>query len=132
MRDDLLLYYERELTCLRQMGAQFAEKYPKVASRLLLEPGQVRGPARRAAAGSVRVPRRARPPQDRRRVPGDHARRLLGIVYPHLLRPIPSMSIVEFQVDAERGGLTSGLKIEKESLLYSRPVAGAVQIPHLL
>src|SRR5579885_3071461 len=38
MRDDLLLYYERELTYLRQMGAQFAEKYPKIASRLVLEP----------------------------------------------------------------------------------------------
>jgi type VI protein secretion system component VasA len=24
MRDDLLLYYERELTYMRQMGAQFA------------------------------------------------------------------------------------------------------------
>ena len=37
MRDELLLYYERELTYLRQNGAEFAEKYPKVASRLLLE-----------------------------------------------------------------------------------------------
>ena len=27
MRDDLLLYYERELTYLRQMGAEFAGKY---------------------------------------------------------------------------------------------------------
>ena len=38
MRDDLLLYYERELTYMRQLGAQFAEKYPKIASRLVLEP----------------------------------------------------------------------------------------------
>ena len=44
MRDELLLYYERELTCLRQMGALFAEKYPKVASRLLLEPGKCEDP----------------------------------------------------------------------------------------
>ncbi len=42
MRDDLLLYYERELTYLRQMGALFAEKYPKVASRLAIEPGSAR------------------------------------------------------------------------------------------
>ena len=27
MRDDLLLYYERELNYLRQLGAEFAEKY---------------------------------------------------------------------------------------------------------
>ncbi len=37
MRDDVLLYYERELTYLREMGAQFAEKYPKIAARLMLE-----------------------------------------------------------------------------------------------
>ena len=37
MRDELLLYYERELTYLREMGAQFAEKYPKIAARLMLE-----------------------------------------------------------------------------------------------
>jgi len=33
VRDDLLLYYERELTFLRDMGAEFAQKYPKIASR---------------------------------------------------------------------------------------------------
>ena len=37
MPDDLLTYYERELTFLRQIGAEFAGKYPKIASRLLLE-----------------------------------------------------------------------------------------------
>ena len=30
MRDDLLLYYERELTYIRQMAANFAERYPNV------------------------------------------------------------------------------------------------------
>ena len=44
MRDDLLLYYERELTFLRQMGAEFAAKYPKVASRLVLEPDKCEDP----------------------------------------------------------------------------------------
>ena len=44
VRDELLTYYERELTYLRQMGADFAEKYPKVASRLLLEPTRCEDP----------------------------------------------------------------------------------------
>jgi len=44
MRDDLLHYYERELGFLRQMGAEFAAKYPKIASRLLLEPGKCEDP----------------------------------------------------------------------------------------
>ena len=38
MRDELLEYYESELSFLRQMGAEFAEKYPKVAARLALGP----------------------------------------------------------------------------------------------
>ncbi|HET8636916.1 MAG TPA: type VI secretion system baseplate subunit TssF, partial [Acidobacteriaceae bacterium] len=35
MREELLEYYERELAHLRQLGGQFATKYPRVASRLL-------------------------------------------------------------------------------------------------
>ncbi len=30
----LLEYYNRELAYLREMGAEFAERYPKVAGRL--------------------------------------------------------------------------------------------------
>ena len=37
MRDDLLDYYENELTFLRQMGKEFAEKHPKIAARLQLD-----------------------------------------------------------------------------------------------
>ena len=38
MDDKLLYYYEQELTFIRQMGVEFAKKYPKIAGRLLLEP----------------------------------------------------------------------------------------------
>jgi type VI secretion system protein ImpG len=44
MEDALLEYYERELTFIRESGAQFAEKYPKIASRLLLEPDRCEDP----------------------------------------------------------------------------------------
>ena len=44
MDDDLLNYYERELTFIREMGAEFAKKYPKIASRLLLEPDKCEDP----------------------------------------------------------------------------------------
>ena len=40
----LLLYYERELDYLRKSAAQFAEKHPKVASRLVLEPTKCEDP----------------------------------------------------------------------------------------
>ena len=72
MRDDLLLYYERELTFLRQMGAEFAAKYPKIASRLLLEPDKCEDPHVERLLEAFAFLAGARPPQDRRRVPGDH------------------------------------------------------------
>jgi type VI secretion system protein ImpG len=42
MRDELLGYYERELSFVRQMGAEFARKYPKIAARLSPRPTSVR------------------------------------------------------------------------------------------
>ena len=44
MREELLEYYERELTYLRQMGGDFARKYPRVAGRLLLDPDNCEDP----------------------------------------------------------------------------------------
>ena len=44
MRDELLLYYNNELTYLRQLGAEFVDKYPKIASRLVLEPDKCDDP----------------------------------------------------------------------------------------
>jgi type VI secretion system protein ImpG len=44
VRDELLLYYERELNYLRQLGAEFAQKYPKIAGRLVLEPDKCEDP----------------------------------------------------------------------------------------
>ena len=44
MREELLHYYERELTFLRRMGAEFAQRYPKVAGRLMLEPNKCEDP----------------------------------------------------------------------------------------
>ena len=44
MRDELLGYYERELIFLRRMGGEFARKYPKIATRLLLEEEKIEDP----------------------------------------------------------------------------------------
>ena len=51
MRDDLLEYYENELTFLRQMGKEFAEKHPKIAARLQLDVNRCDDPARGEAPG---------------------------------------------------------------------------------
>src|SRR5262249_44085064 len=49
---------------------------------------------------------------------------LLGILYPHYLRPIPSMSIMQFELDRAQSKITSGYLVAKGTPLRSRPVAG--------
>jgi type VI secretion system protein ImpG len=49
---------------------------------------------------------------------------LLTVIYPQLIRPIPSMSVVEFQLDPEKGKISTGIRIDRNSALYSKPVAG--------
>jgi type VI secretion system protein ImpG len=44
MSDELKDYYERELSFLRDMGAEFREKYPDIAGRLQLMPGTCEDP----------------------------------------------------------------------------------------
>ena len=46
MDDRILTYYERELTYIREAGADFARKYPKIAGRLQLEPDKCEDPHR--------------------------------------------------------------------------------------
>jgi len=123
MRDELLLFYERELDYLRKSAAQFAEKHPKVASRLVLEPTKCEDPhVERLLEGFAFLAARVHLKLEDEFPEITEA--LLSVVYPQLVRPIPSMSVVEFQLDPEKGKLASGMKIERNSQLYSKPISG--------
>src|SRR5271166_2313443 len=119
MRDDLLLYYERELDYIRKMAVQFAEKHPKVASRLVLEPTKCEDPhVERLLEAFAFMAARVH-----LRIDDDFPEitaALLGIVYPHYLRPIPSMSVVECQVDPEQGKQTAGLLVPLGTALATK------------
>jgi type VI secretion system protein ImpG len=123
VRDDLLEYYERELTYLRHLGAEFAARYPKVASRLMLEPTKCEDPhVERLLEGFAFLAARVHLKIDDD-LP-EISQSLLELVFPHYVRPIPSVSVVQFHIDPEQGKLTTGFQIPRNSLLYSRPVAG--------
>src|SRR5579864_779640 len=123
MRDELLQYYERELGWLRRMGGEFAQRYPKVAGRLQLESTKCDDPhVERLLEAFAFLAARVH-----LHIDDDFpevSQRLLDIVYPHYVRPIPSMSVVEVRLDPEQGKTPTGFHIERESLLYSRPVDG--------
>jgi type VI secretion system protein ImpG len=123
VHDALLTYYERELSYLRQLGQEFGQSYPKVAGRLLLEAGKCEDPhvERLIQAVAFLTARIHRKLDDEFPEITDA---LLGILYPHYLAPIPSMSIVEFVPDPEQGKLTAGYTIARGTQLYSRPIEG--------
>lgn len=123
MADKLLTYYERELTFLRQMGAEFAAKYPKIAGRLLLEADKCEDPhVERLIQAFAFLAARIHNKIDDEFPEITEA--LLGVLYPHYLAPVPSVGIVQFVLDPEQGKLTSGHRIARNAPLYSQPVGG--------
>jgi type VI secretion system protein ImpG len=121
MRDELLGYYESELAYLRQRGAEFARKYPKIAGRLSLEADKCEDPhvermieAFAFLAGRVRLKIDDEFPEI--------TESFLNLLYPHYLAPIPSMAIAHFSL--EPGSLTTGYDLARGTKLYSRPIQG--------
>ena len=123
MRDELLYYYERELSYLRRTGADFARRYPKVAGRLMLEPTKCDDPhVERLLEGFSFLTARVH-----LRLDDDFpqfSEALLGVLFPHFTRPIPAISVVQFHLDPEQGKISTGVSVPRETVLYSRPVEG--------
>ena len=119
MRDDLLTYYERELTFMRRMAGEFAEKYPKIAGRLQLEAGKCEDPhVERLIESFALVAARIHLRLDDE-FP-EISESLLQVLYPHYLAPVPSMSVVQFELDLAQGKLTTGYTIDRHQPLSSR------------
>src|SRR6185436_17380310 len=92
----LLRYYNQELAHLREMGAEFALQFPKIAARLGMDGIEVTDPyVERLMEGVGFLAARVQLKLDAE-FPR-FTRRLLEIVYPNFLAPTPSMLIAEFQ-----------------------------------
>jgi type VI secretion system protein ImpG len=101
VQDDLKLYYDRELQFLRQMGQEFAAKYPKQASRLILEQDKCDDPhVERLLEAFAFLTARVHLKIDDEFPEITEA--LLSILHPHYLRPIPSMTVAEFHMDSSQ------------------------------
>ena len=120
MNDTLLDYYEQELTYIRQMGMEFAEKYPKIAGRLMLESGKSSDPHTERlieafAFISGRIHKKINDDFP------DMTESLLSIIYPHYNNPIPSMTIAQFKPMMQNVPET-GYTIERGVKLYTKAV----------
>lgn len=114
----LLRLYNDELTHLREVGAEFARDFPKIAARLGMEDAEVADPyVERLLEGFAFLSARVQLKLD-----AEHPRlisHLLESVYPNFLAPVPSMMIARFSVDPTDPNLSKGHPVPRGSVLQS-------------
>lgn len=122
-QDDLLDHYHAELEYLRRGGAEFARLYPKIAHRLQLGAEESPDPdVERLLEGFAFLT--ARIQRNLEAQGSEVARTLLDVLYPHLLAPVPSMSVARFDVDPDQGKITAGHEIPSGTALYAESADG--------
>jgi type VI secretion system protein ImpG len=108
----LLEYYNRELQFLREMGAEFATQYPRIAARLGLDGMECADPyVERLLEGVAFLTARVQLKIDARHP--EFTQHLMEMVYPHFLAPVPSCAIAEFTPDFKEDSLQAGVKIPR-------------------
>lgn len=123
MTDDLLPYYNRELSYLRRHAARFAEAHPKVAARLRLGPDGSEDPhVERLLQGVAYLTSRVRHKLDDE-FP-EVTRALLGVLYPHYLAPVPACAVVQLDLTEGQNELTAGLTVDRGRGVETDPVQG--------
>ena len=108
----LLRHYNTELQYLREMGSEFAAQFPKVAARLGIDGTEVTDPyVERLLEGAAFLNARTQ-----LRLESEFpkfTRRLLEVVYPQLLAPVPSMCVARFEPDINDGALDKGFSVPR-------------------
>src|SRR5882757_7009177 len=115
----LLDYYNRELQFMREMGAEFAHHYPRIAARLGMDGIECSDPyVERLLEGFAFLAARVQLKIDARHP--EFTQHLLEMVYPHFLSPVPSCAIAEFQPDFKEDALQAGVHIPRASALRTQ------------
>lgn len=115
MDDDFLKLYEEELGHIREMGAEFGRQYPRIAGRLGMAREGCDDPfVERMIEGFAFLAARVRKKLDAEYP--KFCESLMETVYPLLLAPVPSMTIVELFPDDK---LEGAFEIPRGTLLTS-------------
>lgn len=100
MSEKLLTHYEKELAFIHQTASEFARQHPGTAANLRLRDNAVDDPlVARLLSGFAYL--NARTQQKLADDFPEMTDALLETLYPHYLRPIPSMNIVQFSADED-------------------------------
>lgn len=119
MNPRLVEYYNQELAYLRELGAEFAAAFPKVAGRLSLRETEVADPyVERLLEGFSFLTARIRMKMDAEfpRL----SQRILEMVCPHYLAPTPAMVVVCMEPSAHEGRLAEGHRLPAGSVIRTR------------
>lgn len=126
MSEILKDYYEQELAFLRQLGREFGERYPSVASALQLEANKCDDPhVERLLEGVAFLAGRIHMRLDEDAP--ELSEGLLSVAYPQYVRPIPAMAVVQMHLDADQGQLTTGLTRPAGAQVMSRGTVEGVR-----
>ena len=114
----LLQYYNIELQHLREMGAEFAEEFPKIAARLGMDGLEVTDPyVERLIEGVGFLAARVHLKLDAEFPRFTQA--LLETVYPHYLAPTPSMLVAQCTPDPNEPALAAGVIVPRGTTMQS-------------
>ncbi|MCF5990790.1 type VI secretion system baseplate subunit TssF, partial [Xanthomonas perforans] len=114
----LLHHYNRELQHVREMGAEFAQAYPKVAGRLGMSGIECADPyVERLLEGFAFLSARVQLELEAQQPV--FAQHLMDMLYPHFLSPVPSMAVVELQPEQGEGIGPAGHLVPRGSALRS-------------
>jgi len=115
----LLRFYNDELQHLRDMGAEFAREYPKIAGRIGLDELECADPyVERLLEGFAFLAARLQLKIDKEYE--RFTQHLFEIVFPHFLAPVPSMCVTRFRPDMNEGSLCDGFEIPRDTPLRGR------------
>ena len=121
----LLDYYNQELQFIRETGAEFAEEFPKIASRLAISGIECSDPyVERLLEGFAFLAARVQ-----LRIDSEFPRftqNLLQMIYPDYLCPMPSATIVQMAPNLEDATLAKGMEIPRDSVLIAQRSADTV------
>jgi type VI secretion system protein ImpG len=121
--DDLLPHYERELAFLRGHAADFAQRHPKIAGRLMLSGDVGDDPhVERLIESFALLAARVH-----KRLDDDFplfTESLFEVLYPHYLRPFPSCAIARVDAGGAVAQLSQGAAVPRGTVFTTRQVNG--------
>ena len=119
----LLQYYNRELQYIREMGAEFAEAYPRIAARLGMDGIECADPyVERLIESFAFLAARIQLKLDARHP--DFTQHLLEMVYPGFLAPVPSCAVAELVPTPTESSLKEGYKVPRGSAMGAQGATG--------